>query len=306
MPKVSVIISVYNGQRFISKAIESVLNQSYQNFELLLLDDDSKDNSFLVLKKYLKLYPKKIRLFRNKKTIGLTRSLIKLINCSKGNYIARLDIDDYCDVKRFEMQVGWLVKNKNRALIGSSAYIIDINNKIKGQINLNTTDHYKLKKELLFKNYFLHSSVMFSKIHYYKAGGYNKFYKFSQDYDLWYKMSKIGIIKNTKNNLIYLRHHKNSITTKNKKKQSLYAFIISCINLNKKQEKLGDQNLIKIIKNLRKNTDIKHYNVLSYLYSEHLPKSISKNLFDLSLSELKYSLHNWRFLFNKTLKKIVE
>ena len=83
MPKISVIMPVYNSQKFIVKAIESVFKQTYQDFELLLIDDASTDNSFLILKKYAKKFPNKVKLLKNRKKIGLTKSLIKLIKHSK-------------------------------------------------------------------------------------------------------------------------------------------------------------------------------------------------------------------------------
>ena len=81
-------------------------------------------------------------------------------------------------------------------LIGSSGYMVDENDKIVRKINLNYLRDDNLKKKLIFKNYFLHSSTMFKKIYYSKVGGYNSFFKVTQDYELWCKLSKVGPIKN--------------------------------------------------------------------------------------------------------------
>ena len=305
MPKISVIMSVYNSQKFIVKAIESVFKQTYQDFELLLIDDASTDNSFLILKKYAKKFPNKVILLKNRKKIGLTKSLIKLIKHSKGAYIARLDSDDYCHKDRFKTQINWLLKKKDNVLIGSSGYMVDENDKIISKINLDHLLDNKLKKKLIFKNYFLHSSTMFRKSYYNKVGGYNSFFKYTQDYELWSKLSKVGHIKNLKKELIYLRQHRNSLTSKYKTEQALYAFLISCINRNGKSLNLKSKNLISEIKKLKKKTDQTHFDSLCFLYSEYLPAKLSKSLTDLDYSLIKYLLKDKKFFMRKIIKKIL-
>ena len=305
MPKISVIMSVYNSQKFIVKAIESVFKQTYQDFELLLIDDASTDNSFLILKKYAKKFPNKVILLKNRKKIGLTKSLIKLIKHSKGAYIARLDSDDYCHKDRFKTQINWLLKKKDNVLIGSSGYMVDENDKIISKINLDHLLDNKLKKKLIFKNYFLHSSTMFRKSYYYKVGGYNPFFKYTQDYELWSKLSKVGHIKNLKKELIYLRQHRNSVTSKYKTEQALYAFLISCINRNGKNLNFKSKNLISEIKKLKKKTDQTHFDSLCFLYSEYLPAKLSKSLTDLDYSLIKYLLKDKKFFMRKIIKKIL-
>ena len=117
---------------------------------------------------------------------------------------------------------------------------------------------------------------MFKKNYYKKVGGYNSKYIFSQDYDLWCKLSNIGRIKNISKNLVFVRQHKKSISIKNRKKQSLNAFIISCLNQDKNIY-LKTSKYDQIINQLSKITNIKkHFNAMCYLYSEFLPKSFPK------------------------------
>lgn len=305
MPKISVVMSVYNSEKFLSKSLESIFIQSYQNFELLLIDDASTDKSFLILQKYAKKFPKKVKLFRNRKKLGLTKSLIKLIKHAKGSCIARLDSDDYCHKDRFKIQINWLLKKEDNVLIGSSGYMVDQNDKIVRKINLNYLRDDNLKKKLIFKNYFLHSSTMFKKIYYSKVGGYNSFFKFTQDYELWCKLSKVGHIKNLSKELIYLRDHKNSISFKHRGKQALYAFLVSCINKNNININFKSKNLISEIKKIKKKVDQTHFDSLCFLYSEYLPSELSKNLSDLNYPLIKYLLKDKKFFFRKISKRIL-
>lgn len=304
MSFVSVVISVHNGQEFISKALDSVLQQSYKNYEILILDDNSNDNTSNILKQYKKKFPYKIKIFKNRKKIGLTKSLIKLVNYSKGEFIARLDADDMWTRDLLKTHIMWLNKRKKNVLIGSSGFKINTKNRIVGKFNLKNLGHAQLKKKLIFKNYLLHSSTMFRKKNYYEVGGYNALFKFSQDYDLWYRLSTVGQIQNLKNNLVYIRSSSNSITSRYKTKQSLYAFIISCIHKEKISININN-NLNVIIKKLKKTINETHFNSMCYLYSEYLPKKFSKKFLDLDFLTFLYLLKDKKFFFRTIIKKFL-
>lgn len=304
MSLVSVVISVHNGQEFISKALDSVLQQSYNNYEILISDDGSNDKTLKIIKKYKKKFPNKVKIFNNRKTIGLTKSLIQLINYSKGEFIARLDADDMWDKNLLKIHINWLSKRKKNVLIGSSGFKINTKNEIIGKFNLKNLGHTELKKKLLFKNYLLHSSTMFRKKNYYEVGGYNTVFKFSQDYDLWYRLSNVGKIQNLSENLVYIRSSNSSITSRYKTKQSLYAFIISCIH----KENLNiniNKNLIIVITKLRKIVNKIHFNSMCYLYSEYLPKKFSKKFSDLDFFTIFYLLKDKKFFFRTIIKKFL-
>ena len=303
MSRISVIMSVHNGEKYIEESVKSILNQTYKNYEFLIIDDASTDKTFQILKKFVKKN-KKIKIFKNFKRLGLTKSLIKLIAKARGKFIARLDADDISLKNRLKIQKNWLTKSNSNALIGSSAFKINENSEIIGKFNLENLDHDKLIDKLLFKNYFLHSTVMFRKEFYEKSGGYNSKYIFAQDYDLWCKISKIGRIKNLDMNLVSLRIHPKSISIINRKKQSLNALLISCLNkLDNFNLKLSNDNMISKLSKIKKIK--KHFNVMCYLYSEFLPRKFSKNIFDLNFSEIQYLLKDKNFFFRKTIKKFI-
>lgn len=121
-PKVSVIMSVYNGERYLEEAIESVLNQTFTGFEFVIVSDGSTDNSLEIIKSY---NDGRIRIINNKKNIGLTRSLNKALKQAKGKYIARMDADDVSLSKRLEKQYKFMEEHKDIALSGAGVLYID-------------------------------------------------------------------------------------------------------------------------------------------------------------------------------------
>ena len=124
--KISVVMSVYNDEDNLEKAIESILSQTYTNFEFLILDDSSTDDSLNVIQKYCK--DKRVKLYINKQNLGLTKSLNILVNKSEGKYIFRQDSDDISLPKRFEKQIEVLEKKEFK--VCTSRAINSQNNKI--------------------------------------------------------------------------------------------------------------------------------------------------------------------------------
>lgn len=223
--EISVIVSIYNGGKNIKSSIESILNQTYGNFELILIDDGSNDNSFEIMKFYSNL-DKRIKILRNKSNIGLTKSLNKGIKLSKGNFIARQDIDDISLPNRLQLQLEFLSNNPDYAFCGSNIYIKQNRNK-----SLEIFKFKGIKKNLIINNCFIHSTILIRKKVLNKYGLYNEKWFFGQDYELWcqliYKyqlkaqnLKKKLVIMNIPNkNLIqkdskFLIQHKNSIKTR--------------------------------------------------------------------------------------------
>ena len=110
-PLISVVMSIYNNQSTLEKSVHSILNQNYKNFEFLIVDDNSTDNSFMMLRNLAK-NDKRIKVFKNDKNIGLTKSLNILLSKANGNYIARQDGDDFSERERFSKQVKFLEESK--------------------------------------------------------------------------------------------------------------------------------------------------------------------------------------------------
>ena len=301
-PKISVLMSVYNSDEYISYSIKSILEQSYKKFEFLIVDDGSKDDSLKIIKKYSKK-DQRIKIIINKKNIGLTKSLNKLAKIAKGNFIARMDADDISHTERFKEQINWFRKNPKKILLGTSGIKIDEKGNIIKSLNLKSLSHKKILKKLTFNNLYLHSSTMFKKSLFFKVGGYRNFFKYAQDYDLWCRMSKYGLVGNLNKELVSIRFHSKSLSYKKKKLQSFYAIIASCLNYD------NDLNLNSFNKKnffnqiTKRNSLFKHFRCLRFLYSNDLPKKYSINFFSLTNVEKLYLLTDIKFLIIKILKR---
>jgi len=186
MPKVSVIMAAYNEENNISKAIESILNQSFKDFEFIIINDGSTDGTEEIVKKYQ--YNENRILLIAKENTGLADSLNLGIKNSRSDFIARIDADDIADEKRLEIQVNYLESNPEIALVGSWCYLINLSNNIKKECKPPTKDK-DIRKYMQKDNPFIHSSVMFSKYAIEKVGYYNLI-KVMEDYDLWIRIAK--------------------------------------------------------------------------------------------------------------------
>ena len=182
-PLVSIILSIYNDEKFIKKSINCLLNQTYKNIEIIIINDGSTDKSQKILKVFEKNY-KNIYLINNKKNIGLTKSLNIGIKKSKGKYIARQDCDDISYAERISKQVAILEKNKEIVLCGTQRIIVDTRMS-KSYRDYLPFEDYQIRKKALISNPFFHSSIMIRKKILYKVGLYNEKFKYVQDLELW-------------------------------------------------------------------------------------------------------------------------
>lgn len=213
-PLVSVIIAVYNDKRFFPFSIESILKQTYKNFEILIVDDCSDEDTRKMLEKYRDKNPKTIKYIRLKKNLGDgERARNMAVPFAKGKYIAILDSDDIAYANRLAKQVNFLEKNEGIFLVGSSADIIDENGTIIGE-RKQPTDCDLIKKSMYRKNAIINPSVMFRNEH------KNKFYKirfpfFNDYYTFCYLLSKGNKIYNLPEKLIKYRINRSGATFSN-------------------------------------------------------------------------------------------
>lgn len=203
IPKVSIIMSVYNGEKYVQTAIDSLLRQTFSDFEFLIVDDDSSDGTWTLLNG---IDDNRVVIFHNDQKMGLTCNLNYLIEKAKGSYIARMDADDLCDAKRLEKEVAVLDGDETIQMVCAYSQCFgDADALVK-----TPADYELLRAFLLFGNPITHSSVMFrkSEYHYYDTG-----YVKSQDFELWDRMvaksEKIHVIKQP---LVYYRIHDEQIT----------------------------------------------------------------------------------------------
>lgn len=191
-PLVSVVIPVFNGEKHVRRAIESVANQTYQNMEIIIVDDGSTDNTPQIISAFIKKDPRIITI-TNETNFGFVKSLNKGIENSKGKYIARLDDDDvWSDNQKIEKQVVFLEKNYNYVLVGGGV-IVKKESDDKEMIRyLFPENDSEIRKTLLVDNLFAHSAVVFLKSAFDKVGGYEERFGFFADRELWLKLGKVG------------------------------------------------------------------------------------------------------------------
>lgn len=209
-PSVSVVMSCYNASRWLEEAIESVLKQTYGNFELIIIDDGATDGTAEILKVYA-ARDKRIRIITKPNT-GLADSLNVGIDQAKGEWIARLDADDICLPDRLEKQVEFISKHTDVILLGCGCFETDANGKtIKG--HRYPERHGSLVHNIETANrFFIHSSAFYKRGVVRQVGGYNVLFKRAQDKDLWLRLSQVGKIACLPDILVKLRRHETSIS----------------------------------------------------------------------------------------------
>lgn len=183
-PKVTVLMSVYDDQGYLAQAVESILNQSFRDFEFLIIDDGST----MPLAALESLVDPRITVHRQENA-GLTRSLDKGIALAAGEFIARMDADDVSFPHRLEAQVNALESNVNLDLVGSFFDIIDGEGKLIERKELITDPIYRLWR-LQFHNNYGHGTVMFRKSAVIDIGMYDEKLLYAQDFDLWSRLSR--------------------------------------------------------------------------------------------------------------------
>lgn len=161
-PKVSIITPLYNKEKFILKTIQSVINQTLSDWEMIIVDDCSKDNSYKLVKDFIKkTKDKRIRLLKNKHNVGRTKARNVALRVASGQYIAFLDADDQFMPKKLEIQSKYLDKHKNIFLVGTSAIVVDENGNRVGSMRKIHVFPWLARKRLLHSSIFVTSSVMF-------------------------------------------------------------------------------------------------------------------------------------------------
>ncbi len=189
--KVSIIMGIYNCADTLDEAIESILSQTYTNWQMIMCDDGSSDNTYEVAKKYVEKYPNKFILIRNEQNMGLNYTLNNCLSIADGKYVARMDGDDISVPERFEKQVEFLETNPEFAIVSSNMIFFDTTG------DWGTT-HAIEKPEIKDFAYHApvhcHAPVMIRREAYLAVGGYTvdkRLLRF-EDCNLWYKLYAAG------------------------------------------------------------------------------------------------------------------
>ena len=188
-PLVSVIISVYNGKKYILRALLSILAQSFDNFEIILIDDGSTDGTANAIKL---IQDQRVK-FIQQENQGLTKSLNRALRMANGKWIARHDADDFSIYSRFEKQIEFLRSNPDLGMVGTSCFIQPERHGIINEVYIYPQAYNEILDAFYHYNPLVHGSVIINKDIMDEVGGYNEEFLFVQDYELWSR-----IIKRTK------------------------------------------------------------------------------------------------------------
>jgi len=242
-PKVSVVMSVFNGEKYLREAMDSILTQTFTDFEFIIINDGSTDRTREILESYV---DPRIRLY-HQQNMGLTKSLNKGLSFAKGDYLARQDGDDISYPERLSYQVNFLDSNKNIGLIGTFASFINSKGE---EFNIwkPPWEHEGIKKHLMITNCFCHGSVMFRKDCLDTVGYYREKFKYSQDYDLWIRISEQYRVANI-NEILY-KNRRSSSTITRKRLPLQLNFHLLAIELAKERMGKGTDSLHEINDNI--------------------------------------------------------
>lgn len=220
---VSVVIPVYNAGYFLPQAIESILNQTYKNLELICVDDVSTDESFKILQKFSK-QDKRIKIYRLKKHSGVSIAANFAINHAKGRFIARMDADDLMMKTRIEKQMKFLLENTDKVAVGGQCKRIDAYGKSLG-IKRFPLAHKEIASMVFRSIPIQQSSLMVNRN---RLPGnfpwYNQKLPIGEDYELYYKLLQYGKLANLPDTILLYREHEKGISFVSQKKTFWYIW----------------------------------------------------------------------------------
>jgi len=226
IPQLSVVLPVYNADRFLADALDSILDQDFGDFECVTVNDGSTDRSPSILEEYRKR-DARIRVL-HQANLGLVETLNRAISLSRASLIARIDADDVCLPGRFKAQVLYFKERQDLGVLGGQIQLIDEESRF-----LRIVDYPPGGQELAA---FLHQgspvahpAVMFRKAAVEKAGLYRKAYKHAEDYDLWLRVQEAGYaIENLRVPLIGYRQHAERISVVHRQEQAVATLAAKC------------------------------------------------------------------------------
>ena len=210
-PLISIIIPTYNRADLLPEAVRSVIAQTFTDWELIVMDDSSTDNTEVIVDDFAQR-DGRIRYFRHPKNVGIARNRNEGLAQAKGKLIAMLDSDDvWLDHDKLRMQAEYLASHPDCVLVGTFASVIDTEGRDIGTFEF-ATDDASIRAKMLARNQFVQSSLLYRKIPAMQVGGYDSSYTVADDYDLWLKMGSEGSLANIPRYATGYREHGGGIT----------------------------------------------------------------------------------------------
>ncbi|MEI6019623.1 MAG: glycosyltransferase [Bacteroidota bacterium] len=303
-PFISVLLPVYNAEKYLAESIQSILNQTYTHFELLILNDGSTDRSEEIA---LSFKDERI-LYVKHANCGLATTLNKGLALAKGDYIARQDNDDISLPERFEKQLAFISSHPNTVLLGTAAEIIDEAGHTSDRYHQHPINNIELKWALLFNNPFVHSSVMFNKEKAMACGAYSVDASYFEDYHLWSRLAQIGELANLSECLLKYREVNSGMSkstqdyTQRVKNQSLLNISSYCPTLQQQDVQVFvDSNFGDVEKHELKRVKKIHAHVLKNL-AQAFCKREKLEMNQISEALLRQKIHMRRHSLNHIIQ----
>lgn len=229
-PKVSVVMAVYNGERFVREAVESILNQTFTDFEFIIIDDGSTDDTWRILTEYA-AQDSRIILIRNEKNQGIASSVNRGLARARGKYIARMDADDVTVPERLARQVQFLENHQEIGMVGSNMFFIDSFGNTRHSNWQRPQLHNLIKWRLCFENPIANQTILMRQSVVEQLNGYQTEYEsFSEDYDLWQRMSEVTRLANLPEVFTYQRRdseYKSNVSSRHSDRQYINSVRIA-------------------------------------------------------------------------------
>jgi glycosyltransferase involved in cell wall biosynthesis len=218
MPKISVVMPVYNAEAYLDQAIRSVLGQSFEDFELICINDGSTDESGKILNNWA-IRDQRIRLISRSNT-GIVGALNEGLAAAQGELIARMDADDVCLRSRLTNQVSYMNSHHDCVVVGATALLIDQEGSPIKRWEV-PADHASIEKLHLDgrAGQIIHPSVMMRRSAVIAAGGYRPEWQWIEDYDLFLRLADVGILANLQEDLLLYRLNLCGVTQRTRKQQ---------------------------------------------------------------------------------------
>lgn len=228
MPTVSIILPTYNGARYIKRAVESVRAQTFEDWELVVVDDGSTDGTHTIVTDIASL-DSRIKYERNAANLGIQKTLNRGLALASGRYIARIDDDDaWSDAGKLASQVAYLESHPDAVLVGTGARIVDEAGKEIRRYFFPETDA-AIRQSMLAKNCFAHASVVFRTDAVRAVGGYGESQdvRHVEDHDLWLRLGSRGEFANLPSISVTLTARKDSLSSRNRREQFAKMLVLA-------------------------------------------------------------------------------
>jgi glycosyltransferase involved in cell wall biosynthesis len=276
-PAITVLMPVYNAAHYVSDAIQSVLQQTFSNFELLIINDGSTDETEKIIRRFSDT---RIVLI-NQANLGVAAALNKGLQIATADYIARFDADDICMRERLQIQYDFLQSHSDYVIVGTDVNYLDMNDEfVFAYASIYTNE--KIQQLKFITCAFIHSTVLFRKKAIVKAGGYNIHAHTFEDHLLWPKILSQGKGCNLAERLLQVRLNPNSVTIDERwRNKHFHTIKKEAIRKGNITEAEGNELLIILKKqDIQKIKEGSYYALLSkkYLWNNYQPKKARVNI----------------------------